>query len=434
MATSSTVLREYLLSLGFKVDTQQAKKFDGTILGIEKSANAAGKAVAVVGGTVAAFATVYANSMERLYFASRSSGSTVKQLQALEYAGEKVGISAGEMEGAIQGMASSLRNNPGLTGFLRQLGVKTEGRSPAQEMLDLVAATKNMPYMQGARYAERFGMGEGTYQKLRQNLDVIREQAAVREKMDKDAGVDPDKVAEEMNEALNNVRDMKAEFTLMEGVIAQHLIAPMRAARKIVGDISADWIRIIQNKGGAGSDIKNRLLEAAGIAPVGGGVKLSNDPRYGSEHAHDHDILTDQAQETLDRWRRGIIDWRFGSGASQQRLGASRFAANNPAGTAPSAGAATPATSGPMSQQQIQDMFSNYEDAYGLPAGALDNVWRVESNRGKEHALRHWRGRPFPDHRQESQAPRHHRSKRLDARGRRRCTDAARKHAWRPFL
>lgn len=371
MADGSQVLREYLISLGFRINTNEAKKFDGVLVGITKQTTAAGAAVAGLAEAAIAMAKSYASSMEKLYFSSRRSGSTVKQIQALEYAGEQVGISADTMRGAIEGMAKALRGNPGLTGLLKQLGVKTEGRTSAQEMVDLVEALRRMPFFQAKQFASMFGMDEDTFQMFAQNLDKIRELAAERSKMDEQFGVDADENAKAMNELVNITRMWKAEFVSFEGLIAKVILNPLRESRGAIHELLADWSKIINGKSaqqvnedlavGMGFTTRDKV-EAHGSGGIG---------------------------QAWDAFKRRMIDKVYGPGAADRRLGRSQYAANDYSAEEMAGlnadfkqgGSGGTATAGGGSQS-TREMFEALEAQYGLPRGLLDSLWDQESKRG----------------------------------------------------
>lgn len=370
MADGSQVLREYLISLGFRINTNEAKKFDGVLVGITKQTTAAGAAVAGLAEAAVLMAKSYASSMEKLYFSSRRSGSTVKEIQALEYAGEQVGISADTMRGAIEGMAKALRGNPGLTGLLKQLGVKTEGRTSAQEMVDLVEALRRMPFFQAKQFASMFGMDEDTFQTFAQNLDKIRELAAERSKMDEQFGVDADENAKAMNELVNITREWKAELNSFEGLIAKMIVGPLREAKGVVHEVLADWNKLLKS----GSNPNELMAEAMGFNNGRGVVELSADSkaRLG--------VKDDGWQTTLKRWRYKALTAMTRPGYAEAH-GIQNPDAN--VGYSELDGSGGAATAGGGSQS-TKEMFEALERQYGLPRGLLDSLWDQESKRGTQ--------------------------------------------------
>jgi hypothetical protein len=125
-----TVIREFLVALGYKTDETAAKKFVG---GIETSTKAVIKLGAVVEGVALAVAigvARFASNLEALYFASMRTGSSADQLQAFSLAMQNFGASADDAMGAVENLASFLRKNPGgenfIAGWLREIGIDSK--------------------------------------------------------------------------------------------------------------------------------------------------------------------------------------------------------------------------------------------------------------------------------------------------------------------
>jgi hypothetical protein len=123
----STVIKEFLVALGFKTDETAIKKFTGGIAASTKAVVALGAAVegAVLG--VVYFIDRFASNLENLYFAAQRTGSSADQLQAFALASRNFGSSMEEAMGAAENLATYMRKNPGgqsfISGWLRQVGI-----------------------------------------------------------------------------------------------------------------------------------------------------------------------------------------------------------------------------------------------------------------------------------------------------------------------
>ena len=135
----SDVIREFLVSLGFRVDQKGLGEFtrgvDGATVMVQNLVGELAKvAVAVTGATLA-----FASSMENVYFSAKRTGSQADSLKAFGAAAKNLGIDAGESAGSIESLAAALRNNPGNEGFLQSLGVKTrDGKWQLRDSVDLM--------------------------------------------------------------------------------------------------------------------------------------------------------------------------------------------------------------------------------------------------------------------------------------------------------
>ena len=70
------ILKEYLLSLGFKIDSTESKKFDTTIGKFDTNVFGLAKRAAAAALAVQAMVAVFARSMEKLYYSSMRAEST----------------------------------------------------------------------------------------------------------------------------------------------------------------------------------------------------------------------------------------------------------------------------------------------------------------------------------------------------------------------
>lgn len=161
------VMKEFLVSLGFKVDKQGMKSFtdgvDGATRGVKNLVTAITGASLVVAAGVSAFAS----NLEGLYFASQRVGASATSIKSAEYAARDLGASAAEARGSLESMARFLRENPGGESFLKGIGVQTrdangELRDTADLMVGLGDRLRNMPWYQAKQYAGILGIDDNT--------------------------------------------------------------------------------------------------------------------------------------------------------------------------------------------------------------------------------------------------------------------------------
>lgn len=114
----SSIIKEFLVALGFKVDEEQFKKFDEGLGRATKGVVALGAAVLTLGTTMAYGVEKFANNLERLYFASKRTGESATQLRAFTRAAQDFGVSQDEAMSSVESFSRYIRNNPGAAGFL----------------------------------------------------------------------------------------------------------------------------------------------------------------------------------------------------------------------------------------------------------------------------------------------------------------------------
>lgn len=263
MATES--IREFLVTLGFQLDQPTLKKFTTAIDGATKSVFKLAAAIEVTAVTIAAGIARWSSNLEALYFAAQRTGTTATQLRALDLAARNLGANAGEAQAAVEGLASSLRTNPGniglLTGLLGRLGyqlkVNADGSIDAGDaLLKLSQVFKAMPFFQANQFAQQLGISEHTlYQLTRGNLiDEYRKALAELSS----GGFD--KAAERAHQFMNQLRAFEAQLEVFG-------VQVVDALQKKLG-ISLDKITAWFTKNGPWlastfAEMASKIIEAA---------------------------------------------------------------------------------------------------------------------------------------------------------------------------
>ncbi|WP_419687275.1 glycoside hydrolase family 73 protein [Burkholderia theae] len=175
----SSVIREFLVALGFKIDVDSEKKFRDGVEGatkkteeLDKAQVKAGKsavtmAAAFVGATafVAARTVDFAQKLENLHFASRRTGAAASSLKAVANAAQDVGVSADQAQSSIENVARFMRNNPAGESYIGSLGVQTrDANGQLRDTVDIVndigKVMAKKPAWFGAQYAQQLGIDE----------------------------------------------------------------------------------------------------------------------------------------------------------------------------------------------------------------------------------------------------------------------------------
>jgi soluble lytic murein transglycosylase-like protein len=280
MATEQAILREYLVALGWRVNTADHKKALGTVSGMDKRLLGLGKTVVSVGTAVVTMSTLFARQMERLYYASRYAGTTAENLQAAEYGFKNIGLEGGKATAVLKGFSAAIRSNPGLIGLLNSLGVAVKGRDKADVLVDLVAALRKMPFYVAERYASLFGLDAETLFNMQEGLEELKRAAELRKQMAADMGVDADQAARVGKEYMNLWREVVERAGLFGQVLTIALQGPVKDLLGATNQLLTDWSAIVREINNAGTtEFWKKMREGA----VGGadreGVKLTPDAR-----------------------------------------------------------------------------------------------------------------------------------------------------------
>jgi len=192
---SDTVIRDFLVSLGFSTDNDGARKMGDALKGVELKATLLHKTLLLLAtGAVVAVAKT-ASELDKLYYSSQRIGASASNIRAY---GDAISQMGGNSQNALQSLenvAQKMRNSPGYEGMLTGMGVATRDgngqlRDRVEVMKDLSKTMKGMDYYQANAYASSLGIDENTlmamrddkfisnmekYQKLRQDVGLTDE-------------------------------------------------------------------------------------------------------------------------------------------------------------------------------------------------------------------------------------------------------------------
>ena len=263
-STTTQVLREYLVSLGYRVDGGSERKFDLSLDKAGKWAFSAASAVVGVGIAAQTMVTLFARSMERMYYESRLAQSTVGNLQAVDFAARSIGLSGEEVVNTIKNVARSLRLNPGLRNLAESLGIETKDgkRDMAEVAKDLVTQLAKMePYI-GAQYANLFGIDPDTLLLWGENIAKYEAMLDKRKAMNAEAGIDPEAAAAASIKLEDQFRDMMARIEVLKGALSIALLEPATRFYELVSKSLATIAQWTGNGGPA-----KAADEAKGLGP-----------------------------------------------------------------------------------------------------------------------------------------------------------------------
>jgi hypothetical protein len=252
MANDASVIREFLVQLGFSLDSTSQKKFTDGISLADKAV--LGITASLAGFTAALLATT--NGMERLYFASQRTQASVAGIKSFQYAITNLGGSAEDALGSIEGIAKFIRSNPGGEGFIGALGVGTRNsagqlRDTVDILSDLGKQFAAMPYYQASKRASLLGIDEKTLQALIKGVGQFSDEYR---KMSQDIGFDSDKAAGTSHAFMVQLRGLRGELGLLSdkffATFAEQLTPVVERARKWIeanAGLIALWIDRIVN-------------------------------------------------------------------------------------------------------------------------------------------------------------------------------------------
>ncbi|MHB4790581.1 hypothetical protein ACYB48_08415 [Klebsiella pneumoniae] len=213
---NADTLKDFLISLGFKVDEAGARKFDAVVAGTTLKAIELGTKVELAAASVVAFTAKVASGLDNLYWASQRTGATVQGIKQIGYAVSQMGGSVDAARGSLESLSRFVRNNPGAEGFLNRLGVQTrDAKGNMRDMATIFTGVgqrlSSMPYYRANQYAQMLGLDENTLMAMRRGIGQFSGEYTA---MAKAIGYNADVAAVSSNKFMTSLRS----FGLMAGM------------------------------------------------------------------------------------------------------------------------------------------------------------------------------------------------------------------------
>ena len=414
------VIREFLVSLGFKTDEKSLKSFNN---GIENATKNVVKLVGAISGaalTVGAGVSAFASNLEALYFASQKVGSSATNIKAFEKAAQNLGATAGDAMASIDSLARKMRENPGTESYIASLGVQTRDangqlRESVDIMADLGRELAKKPYYLARQQADQLGIGEDTLRAI-MNGDFARELSNQRDRV-KNAGFD--QAAKDAHKFMMGLRELQTyieafglkvqdaianklgmsmeQFTdwfrdkapMIASKVADLLVAIVSAAEKIgsmfiwLDEKTGGWstkllaLLAVMRLIGGFAIISGILSLAGAFVKLGTAIAGASAAAGGAGAAG---AAGGAAGGAASLWSK-LMPWlgRLGGAASLMLFSGGLNEGEDEELRKRWAG--QPQATGPGTSA---DKLRAIEQKYGLPAGLLDSVWAAESSRGQK--------------------------------------------------
>ncbi|WP_089642109.1 lytic transglycosylase domain-containing protein [Escherichia coli] len=229
---NAETLKDFLISLGFKVDDAGARKFDAIVTGATLKAIELGTKVELAAASVVAFTAKVASGLDNLYWASQRTGATVQGIKQIGFAVSQMGGSVDAARGSLESLAQFIRTSSGAEGFLNRLGVQT--RDASGNMRDMTTIftgvgqrLSSMPYYRANQYAQMLGMDENTLLAMRRGIGEYMGQYNA---MKKAIGFNPDQAAAASNRFMTSLRSFGEMAGMARDKIGSNLAGGLAGA------------------------------------------------------------------------------------------------------------------------------------------------------------------------------------------------------------
>lgn len=237
------VLKSFVVSLGWKVDREGERRVTEAIGSVTRQAGLLAAALGAAALAASAAVAKIAAQFDTLYFTSQRTGATVQNIKGLAYAFGQVGGSGAGAVSAIESFSRSMRTNPGIRQFVRDLGVATEAGGKTRDSVDVLtdaidAIQKKQPYYVGAQMAALLGIDEQTYNTLSSYRREIKEFRAEYERTARTVGLNNEAAAAASNKFMTALRGLQASAQ----AVAEKILTDLSPVlTKFLEDIRA-WI------------------------------------------------------------------------------------------------------------------------------------------------------------------------------------------------
>lgn len=227
--SNSETIKEFLVALGFKVDEQSFKKFDEATGLATKNVASLGLIVLSTAAAVETFVAKVAGSLDKLYFASKRTGSSAGDIGAFDYAIEQMGGTAEDAQASLENLARFMRTQPGAGGILQAMfGVKPEHLGDAAKEMNDIAGTFQRMARSGQqplvyRLAAMLGIDEKTMLAMQETGQFNAKQEEYNELLKK-SGIDLQDLTKQGMEFDKQLKTLETSFGLLGDKIAGYLI------------------------------------------------------------------------------------------------------------------------------------------------------------------------------------------------------------------
>ena len=245
----TSILKEFLVALGFQVDTTSETKFKESVKAATDRIKEFGVAMTATATVAMAGITKIASSLEDLYYVTERTKASSDNIKAFEFAVSQLGGTADGARGSLESLARNLRNSPGYYGMLEGLGVQTKQangqlRDTVDIVQDLGARLKAMPYYQANSYANTLGIDEKTLMAMRDG-SLVGQMQRYRQ-ISREIGIDQDTAAVGARDFMQDIRELYSVMQLVLFKVAGELMHVVHPALGAVEDMiigAVKWFR-----------------------------------------------------------------------------------------------------------------------------------------------------------------------------------------------
>lgn len=211
--SQADVIKEFLVSVGYKVDESSERRVSDGIARMTKSVLALGAVIETAALAVGVGVQKMAVNFDQLYFATQRIGASASDIKSFTYAVSQMGGTADGAMQSVENLARKIRENPGIGKQIARLtGTQIENGKLSLKNLEDMGSYLQGLIAKGQRpkaimIAEMWGLDEPTMTAMVNGVGKFAKE--YKEKM-KAAGLDPDKAAADAQKFMQSWRSLFA--------------------------------------------------------------------------------------------------------------------------------------------------------------------------------------------------------------------------------
>lgn len=263
---STEVLQEFLVKLGYKIDSASANRFSSSLSKMNKGVLGVGAAVVGMAFLAQKSMRDFASEMEDLKYTSQLANSSANSINNMSRAMQQFGFKPGQIEGIVQGFAGMIAASPGLEAMMKSMGV---GLNPdkAIEFFNVMRKLEAMPEPVAIRTAAEFGVDIQSYRLIRGHIGEMTSEWQKVDAANKKIGNNLDEQIKQGREFQNVLRDIGNQVDAISqklmGLSVKNFGMSMAKAFR---DYLDEFTDILAGKEGAGSKFAMSTLK--GLSPI----------------------------------------------------------------------------------------------------------------------------------------------------------------------
>ena len=118
---ADTIIKSFLVQLGFKIDEASLRKFEAQVKETEKSVKSFAIGMAALAVGVEEAIRRVGREFQQLFFLSAQIGTSVHNLESMQFALSQIGITAGQFGSALSSINTKMLESPGMRYYIHNL-------------------------------------------------------------------------------------------------------------------------------------------------------------------------------------------------------------------------------------------------------------------------------------------------------------------------